>query len=72
MREAIEAIVAVLIAVEGHYCKRTTAYESAHNVGDAEALLHVLRDGIEARADEMRRLKAGQLPLGGFKPKQPI
>ena len=72
MGEAIAAIVAVLAAVEGHYCKTTTAYEHASRLGDAETLLHVLRDGVDARREEQRRLQAGGFPSGGFKPKPPI
>ena len=72
MGEAIEAIAAVLASVEGHYCNTTTAYEHVSRLGDAEALLHVLRDGVEARHEEMRRLKAGEFPPGGLKPKPPI
>ncbi len=60
MREAIAAIVAVLGAVEEHYRKSTTAYEHVSHVGDAEALQLVLRDGIEARDEQFRRLEAGQ------------
>jgi hypothetical protein len=73
MGAAIDAITAVLNAVEGHYRDSETAYE--HGVaapGDAEALLHVLREGLEARAEEIRLLEAGKLPPGGFKPRRPI
>ena len=60
VREAIAAIVAVLGAVEDHYCESTTAYEHVSQLGDAVALLHVLRDGIEARDEQFRRLEAGR------------
>ena len=59
MREAIAAIVAVLDAVEKHYRKTTTAYEHVSHFGDAETLLYVIRDGIEARDEQFRRLKGG-------------
>jgi hypothetical protein len=45
---------------------------STSHLGDAEALLHVLRDGVEARDEQFRRLKAGQISPGEFKPKPPI
>jgi hypothetical protein len=73
MGQAIDAIGAVLNAVETHYRGSETAYE--HSVaapGDAEALLHVLREGLEAMDEEMRLMQAGQIPPGGFKPKRPI
>ena len=55
--EAIAAIVAVLGAVEDHYCKSTTtAYEHVSQLGDAVALLHVFRDGTDARDEQFRRL----------------
>ena len=72
MGEAIDAIVAVLGAVEEHYRKSTTAYEHVSHLGDAEALLHVLRDGVEARDERLRRLEAGQISPSDFKPKPPI
>jgi hypothetical protein len=71
VREVIAAIVSVLDAVEEHYRKSTTAYEHISQTGDAEALLHVLKDGIEARNERLRRLKAGQYSPDEFK-SQPI
>jgi hypothetical protein len=72
VKEAIAAIVAVLAAVDAHYRRSTTAYEHVSHLGDAEALLHVLRDGIEAQDEQFRRLKAGQISPSDFKPKPPI
>lgn len=72
VEDAINAIVAVLGAVEEHYRKATTAYEHVSHLGNAEALLHVLREGIEARDEQFRRLKAGQISPSDFKPKPPI
>jgi len=69
---AINAIVAVLGAVEEHYRKATTAYEHVSHLGDAVALLHVLRDGIEARDESLRRLEAGLVSPSDFKLKPPI
>jgi hypothetical protein len=54
VKAAIAAIVAVLGAVEKHYCNSTTAYEHVSHLGDAEALLHVLRDGVESREERDR------------------
>lgn len=72
VKEAIAAIVAVLAAVEEHYRKSSTAYEHVSHLGDAEALLHVLRDGIDARDERFRRLKSGEISPDDFKPKPPI
>jgi hypothetical protein len=72
VKEAIAAIVAVLGAVEAHYRQTTTAYEHVSHLGDAEALRHVLRDGIEARDEQFQRLKAGQISPSEFKPRPPI
>ena len=63
-------LVAVLAAVEEHYRKSVTSYEHVSHLGDSVALLRVLRDGIEARDEWLRRLKAG-LPTD-FKLKPPI
>jgi hypothetical protein len=52
--DAIDAIVAVLGAVEEHYRKAITAYGHVSHLGDAEALLHVLTDGIAARDERLR------------------
>ena len=52
---AIESIVAVLNRVQRHYQDATTAYNFSGQVYDADALLHVLRDGL--RREELRRSK---------------
>lgn len=58
---AIDAITAVLARVESHYCKRPpTMFEHLSQLGDGEALLLVLRDGIEARDEALRRLGTGE------------
>ena len=64
MEEAIAAIVAVLAGVENHYCGVTTDYEHASRLGDAEALLYVLRDGVQARDDLHNRLRTGRYRPG--------
>ena len=72
VKEAIAAVVAVLGTVEEHYLKATTAYEHVSHLGDAVALLHVLRDDLDARDDGLRRLEAGLRSPSDFKPKLPI
>ena len=64
MEEAIAAIVAVLAGVENHYSRCDNYYEHASRLGDAEALLYVLRDGVQARDDLHNRLRTGQIRPG--------
>jgi len=59
--DALEAIGAVLNAVEFQYTGSTVGYEHASShPGGAESLLYVLRDGIEAEAARRGRWRAGQ------------
>jgi HEPN superfamily AbiU2-like protein len=60
VNDAINSITAVLQAVESHYCDTTTAYELG-SPRNAEALLYCLRDGLDARADRLRRFRAGEI-----------
>jgi HEPN superfamily AbiU2-like protein len=60
-QNAIDAITAVLAHVESHYCQRLpTMFEHLSQLGDGEALLRVLRDGIEAREAALRRIGTGE------------
>jgi hypothetical protein len=68
VKDAIGAIVATLTAVEQHYRKSETAYEHVSQLGDAEALLYVLRDGVRARDKRLRRLTSGEHRPEDFKP----
>jgi hypothetical protein len=72
VQDAIGAIRAVLGAVEEHYRKQTTGYEYVSHLGDAVALLHVLRDGVEARHQRLRPLEAGPPSPSDLMPKPPI
>lgn len=46
VNEAIASIAAVFAVVEQHYCQAQTGYEHAFQLGDAEALLHVIRESV--------------------------
>jgi hypothetical protein len=59
VQEALEAIVDVLNFVERHYDGSTTRYDLCPPPGNAESLLCVLRDGVEAETARLRRLKSG-------------
>jgi len=60
--EAIDSIAELLNTVELHYLRSTVAYGSL--VGppsNAEVLLYVIRDGLEADARRRKRLESGNL-----------
>jgi len=58
---ALEAIAAVLNAVEFHYFKGTRAYErTVKPLGGAGALLDLLREGLDARMARRQRLLPGE------------
>jgi AbiU2 len=61
--EALAAIAALLNEVESHYGTGPVAYDMIDHLGGAESLLYVLRDGLDARAEELRDLEAGRLRL---------
>ncbi len=58
--DALEAIGTVLNAVEFHYTGFRVRYETFPTTGDAESLLHVLRDGVEAEAAQRERFRRYQ------------
>lgn len=58
--DALEAIGAVLNAVQFHYAGSMVRYETFPTPGDAESLLHVLRDGVEAEAAQRERFRRYQ------------
>jgi len=61
VKDALESIGAVLNAVELRYTGTTVAYEhSSPSPGDAKSLLHVIRDGVEARSSKRERLISGR------------
>jgi len=60
VREALDSIAALLNLVQSHYCRSsTTRYGFIRPPGNAEKLLYVLRDGLEADARRRERLKSG-------------
>ena len=61
VKVALEAIAALLNEVENHYGTGAVAYDMVDDLGGAESLLSMVRDGLDARAEEVRRLKAGEL-----------
>jgi hypothetical protein len=51
IKDAIEAITAVLNAIDGHYCKANTGYEFSAVLGNAETLLRALEEVRRARLE---------------------
>ena len=72
VRKAIATIGTVLGVVELHYPKMHTSYEHVSHLGDAKTLLYVLREALDARQEQLERLKAGQLSPRELRPKPPI
>ena len=59
VRDALKAIVGLLNHVEQQQCGSTTYYDGISPHGNAESLLCVLRNGIEADTSRRRRLISG-------------
>lgn len=59
VKDVLAAIAALLNRIELHYKDSEVQYE-LHPLGNAEALLYVLRDGIEAEEERMERIKSGK------------
>lgn len=61
VKDALEAMRDVLNAVETRYAGSRVGYEHFFpDPGDAESLLYVLRDGVEAEAARRERWRSGQ------------
>ena len=69
---ALNSIVALLDAIQLHYQEATTAYRMGPAVGGAEALLDVLRDGLEADRQRRKRLLGGKPLPEDAKPRPPV
>lgn len=69
---ALAALATLLDAVEIKYTDSTTAYGALSPPGNAEALLCVLRDGVDAGRARLDRVRSGQLLPGDFDGKPPI
>jgi hypothetical protein len=65
VQEAIDAITAVIAHVEGLYGLPETDFDHIPDLG-GESMLRVLRDGLDARAAALDRLKSGQSDAARF------
>jgi hypothetical protein len=64
--EALDAIGAVLDRLEQHFRQSTVFFEGFDHPGDAEALLYVIHDGLEADSARRKRLQEGKPGPGDF------
>jgi hypothetical protein len=58
--EALSAIANVLNEVDEHYMDSSTHFIGGHSIGSAVSLLHVLDDGLRAKAARSERLLRGE------------
>jgi hypothetical protein len=59
---AMEGLSNVLNAVSFHYVNSTTEFGLVSNLGGALALIRVLDDGVQKKAERMACLKRGEAP----------
>jgi AbiU2 len=73
--EQVEALLSalrnVLNRIEKKLCRASTVYDSPSH-GDAEALLYVIRDGLQHDRDRCERLKRGELRAEDMEPPEPL
>jgi len=62
---AIEGLSKVLNAVGFHYLNSTTEFGLVSNLGGAVALIRVLDDGVQKKAERMACLQRGEVPNDG-------
>lgn len=68
---ALHAIVKLLNAVQEHYTRSESTY-APRPAGNAEALLYVLRDGLQFETARIRRIESGDLGPDDFAQPSPI
>jgi hypothetical protein len=61
VEDALRALRTLLNELEARYLDATTGYELSSHIGDAEALLHVLRDGLQKREERLARWNRGEI-----------
>lgn len=74
VNEALAGIARVLNILEGYYLHHEPIPYNMpiEPLGNADALLYLLRDGLDARAALERRLRSGEFLPGDMTPPQPI
>ena len=66
MKEALGAVAGTLRRVCQHYEDADILFEYFGDGGDAEALLYVIRDGLEADERRRKRLAGGKIEPEDF------
>lgn len=61
VKEALQAVAAVLQHICAHYMKSDLSFEHFSDASEADGLLYVIRDGLEAEERRCRRLEDGDL-----------
>jgi hypothetical protein len=69
---ALDALRQVLNRVQAVICNATTGYEMTPRIGDATALLYVVRHGLLREQKRRARLENGEPDVGDFKPPEEI
>ena len=64
VQKCLDSIANVLNAVQDRFCHSTVHYQLTSTLPNAESLLYVLRDGIEAERARRERLKSGMREPG--------
>lgn len=64
VHESIESIATLLNGVDSHYLHSEVAYEFTSQLPNAETLLYVLQEGVEAGRQRRKRLKSGNIEPG--------
>jgi hypothetical protein len=68
VNQALESVVEVMNAVEGHYCESTTEYSFAGRLDGATSLLYVLHTGNRESDARAARLEKGDIREGDLDP----
>ena len=66
VKEALAAVAAVLRRICQHYESTHIIFEYFGDAADAEALLYVIRDGLEADAQRRKRQSEGKIEPEDF------
>lgn len=69
VKEALEAISAVLNAISVHYMDSTIRFDSMPSPGGAVSMLYVLDDGLQAEKEKQERIKTREYRADDLKPR---
>ena len=70
VKEALKSISDVLNALSHHYLQSTTMFDiSGGEIGGAISLLHIVRDGLEADEERIKRHRKGEYTEDDLRPR---